>query len=40
MLILARERAGDAGAATRDRREYAQVLEALGVDVPLVAGPS
>lgn len=34
MLILARERAGDAGAASRDRREYAQVLEALGVSVP------
>ncbi len=31
MLIAARERGGDAGAATRDRREYAQVLEALGV---------
>lgn len=31
MLILARERAGDASAASRDRREYAAVLEALGV---------
>ena len=31
MLIQARERAGDAGAASRDRREYALVLEALGV---------
>ena len=34
MLILARERAGEAGAASRDRREYALVLEALGVEVP------
>ncbi len=33
MLIAARERGGDAGAATRDRREYALVLEALGVAV-------
>ncbi len=31
MLIDARERAGDAGAATRDRREYAAVLDTLGV---------
>ena len=31
MLISARERAGEAGAASRDRREYALVLEALGV---------
>jgi DNA-binding SARP family transcriptional activator len=31
LLIAARERAGEAGAASRDRREYALVLEALGV---------
>lgn len=30
-LISARERAGEAGAASRDRREYALVLESLGV---------
>ena len=40
MLILARERAGDAGAASRDRREYALVLEALGVATPGAIGPS
>ena len=40
MLILARERAGDAGAASRDRREYALVLEALGVEASGPAGPS
>ena len=40
MLILARERAGDAGAASRDRREYALVLEALGVDAAEPVGPS
>jgi DNA-binding SARP family transcriptional activator len=40
MLILARERAGDAGAASRDRREYALVLEALGVAAPGAVGPS
>lgn len=31
ILIDARELAGDAGAASRDRREYAAVLEGLGV---------
>ncbi len=31
MLILARERGGETGAASRDRREYALVLETLGV---------
>jgi hypothetical protein len=31
LLIDARERAGEAGAATRDRREYAAVLDGLGV---------
>jgi DNA-binding SARP family transcriptional activator len=31
LLIAARERAGETGAASRDRREYALVLEALGV---------
>ena len=40
MLIQARERAGDAGAASRDRREYALVLEALGVATTGVVGPS
>ena len=33
MLIAARERGGEAGAASRDRREYALVLETLGVGV-------
>ena len=32
ILIEAREGAGDTGAASRDRREYAAVLEGLGVD--------
>jgi len=40
MLILARERAGDAGAASRDRREYALVLEALGVQASGSVGQS
>jgi len=40
MLILARERAGEAGAASRDRREYALVLEALGVAASGSIGPS
>ncbi len=40
MLIQARERAGDAGAASRDRREYALVLEALGVAATRAIGPS
>ena len=31
ILIEARDRAGDASAATRDRREYAAILEGLGV---------
>lgn len=31
LLIVARDRAGDAGAASRDRREYATVLAGLGV---------
>jgi DNA-binding SARP family transcriptional activator len=31
LLIAARERAGEAGAASRDRREYALVLDSLGV---------
>jgi DNA-binding SARP family transcriptional activator len=31
LLIDAREQAGDAGAASRDRREYAAVLDGLGV---------
>ncbi len=39
VLIEARERAGDPGAASRDRREYAAVLEGLGVasGVPAIA---
>ena len=37
LLIVARERAGEAGAASRDRREYALVLEELGV-APQPAG--
>ncbi|HYN47264.1 MAG TPA: winged helix-turn-helix domain-containing protein, partial [Candidatus Nanopelagicales bacterium] len=37
MLIAARERGGEAGAASRDRREYAQVLETLGVAVDATA---
>jgi DNA-binding SARP family transcriptional activator len=39
-LIAARERGGEAGAASRDRREYALVLEALGVpsEAPRVPG--
>lgn len=40
MMIQARERAGDAGAASRDRREYALVLEALGVAAMGAGGPS
>jgi DNA-binding SARP family transcriptional activator len=39
MLIAARERAGEAGAASRDRREYALVLEALGVAVEASPAP-
>jgi DNA-binding SARP family transcriptional activator len=39
MLIDARDRAGDAGAATRDRREYASVLEGLGVEAPVAVIP-
>ncbi len=40
MLISARDRGGEAGAASRDRREYALVLETLGVSVdPAVAAP-
>lgn len=35
LLIAARERAGDAGAASRDRREYTLVLQALGVHAEL-----
>ncbi len=31
ILIEARDRAGDTGAASRDRREYAAILEGLGV---------
>jgi DNA-binding SARP family transcriptional activator len=39
MLIVARDRAGDAGAASRDRRDYAAVLDTLGV-VPSISVPS
>jgi DNA-binding SARP family transcriptional activator len=38
VLIAAREQAGDAGAASRDRREYASVLEGLGVEHEMVVG--
>jgi len=38
LLIAARERAGEAGAASRDRREYALVLETLGVGSNLSYG--
>jgi DNA-binding SARP family transcriptional activator len=37
MLIAARERGGDPGAASRDRREYALVLETLGVSADAAA---
>ena len=37
MLISARERGGEAGAASRDRREYALVLETLDVPADPVA---
>ena len=37
MLIEARDRAGDTGAASRDRREYAAILEGLGVSGPAPA---
>lgn len=37
LLIVARDRAGDAGAASRDRRDYAAILDALGVPQPDVA---
>ncbi len=42
MLIEARDRAGDTGAASRDRREYAAILEGLGVGgaVSAAAGPA
>ena len=31
LLIAARDRGGETGAASRDRRDYALVLETLGV---------
>jgi DNA-binding SARP family transcriptional activator len=34
LLIEARDRAGDVGAASRDRREYAGVLAELGLPEP------
>jgi DNA-binding SARP family transcriptional activator len=40
MLISARERGGEAGAASRERREYAQVLRDLGVASEVAAGAS
>ena len=40
LLIEARERAGDSGAAGRDRREYAAVLADLGVAEPVPVSPS
>jgi DNA-binding SARP family transcriptional activator len=40
MLIAARDRAGETGAASRERREYAQVLHDLGVGGEVAAGAS
>jgi DNA-binding SARP family transcriptional activator/tetratricopeptide (TPR) repeat protein len=37
VLIGARDQAGDAGAASRDRREYASILEGLGLSPELAA---
>ena len=37
VLIAARDQAGDAGAASRDRREYASILEGLGLSPELAA---
>lgn len=37
VLIAARDQAGDAGAASRDRREYASILEGLGLSPDLAA---
>jgi DNA-binding SARP family transcriptional activator len=39
-LIQARDRAGDPGAASRDRRDYAAVLADLGVTEPASVSPS
>jgi hypothetical protein len=35
LLVMARDRAGDAGAATRARQEYESVLATLGLDSPV-----
>ena len=40
LLIAARDQGGEAGAASRDRREYALVLEALGVEAPAIVATS
>jgi DNA-binding SARP family transcriptional activator len=40
LLITARERGGEAGAASRDRRDYALVLEGLGVTADAAAQAS
>jgi DNA-binding SARP family transcriptional activator len=37
VLIAARDQAGDQGAASRDRREYASILEGLGLSPELAA---
>ncbi len=37
VLIAARDQSGDPGAASRDRREYASILEGLGVSPELAA---
>jgi DNA-binding SARP family transcriptional activator len=37
VLIAARDQAGDSGAASRDRREYASILEGLGLSPELAA---
>jgi DNA-binding SARP family transcriptional activator len=37
VLIAARDQAGDPGAASRDRREYASILEGLGINPEMAA---
>jgi hypothetical protein len=40
VLIQARDRAGDSGAASRDRRDYASILADLGVGETPSISPS
>jgi DNA-binding SARP family transcriptional activator len=40
LLIEARDRAGDAGAASRERREYEVMLAGLGIETPTAVGAS